>query len=65
MTQERVKLGLKRAIANGTKLGRPKSTFNKELAKELLKTMSLRAVTKRLNISPVTLMRFKNTVIIR
>ena len=62
LIRERVKLGLKRAVANGTKLGRPKSTFNKELAKELLKTMSLRAVAKRLNTSPATIMRLKKTI---
>lgn len=61
LIQERVKLGLKRAKEQGIVLGRPKSTFNKELAKELLKTMSLRAVAKRLNTSPATLCRIKIT----
>jgi len=57
LIRERVILGLKRAKKNGTKLGRPKARFNKELAKELLKTMSLRAVAKILSTSPATLCR--------
>jgi len=60
LIRERVILGLKRAKEKGTKLGRPKLKVNKELVKHFLKTMSIREVAKRMNVSPATIHRVKS-----
>lgn len=60
LIKERVCLGLRRAKQQGKILGRPKSTFNKELAKELLKTMTMRDVANRLKVSPATICRINH-----
>jgi DNA invertase Pin-like site-specific DNA recombinase len=55
LIQERVKLGLKRAVANGAKLGRPKININKYHILHLRNEgRSLRDIGEQLKISYVT-----------
>jgi DNA invertase Pin-like site-specific DNA recombinase len=56
LIQERVKLGLRRAVANGTKLGRPKLEVNKyQVLNMRNQGMSYRQIAKQLNISHVSI----------
>ncbi|RVC79307.1 recombinase family protein [Mesorhizobium sp. M4A.F.Ca.ET.022.05.2.1] len=52
MIQERVKVGLARAIANGKKLGRPTKSYNvSEIKADGISGLSIRLIAKRHNIS--------------
>ena len=52
LIQERVKLGIKRAVANGIKLGRPKLKVNKYTLLNLRNQgLSIRQIAKEVNVS--------------
>ena len=52
---ERVKAGLRRAVENGARLGRPKVEVDLELIREMRKQgLSLRAIAKRTGVSRTT-----------
>ena len=59
MIRQRVKAGLKRAVAQGVKLGRPKidSTTERKVRKQLAKGMGILKVAKSLGIGTGTVQR--------
>ena len=62
MIRQRVKAGLKRAVAQGVKLGRPKidSTTERKVRKQLAKGMGMLKVAKSLGIGTGTVQRIAN-----
>lgn len=59
MIRERVKAGLKNAIAKGTHCGRPAKMFDRKKAAELRKAgVSVRKMAKKLGITKGTVQRF-------
>ena len=62
MIRQRVKAGLKRAVAQGVKLGRPKvdSTTERRVRKQLAKGMGILKVAKSLGIGTGTVQRIAN-----
>ena len=62
MIRQRVKAGLKRAVAQGVKLGRPKidSTTERKVRKQLAKGMGILKVAKSLGIGTGTVQRIAN-----
>ena len=65
MIRQRVKAGLKRAVAQGVKLGRPKidSTTERKVRKQLAKGMGILRVAKALGIGTGTVQRIANELI--
>jgi DNA invertase Pin-like site-specific DNA recombinase len=59
MIRQRIKAGLKRAVAQGVKLGRPKidSTTERKVRKQLAKGMGVLKVAKSLGIGTGTVQR--------
>lgn len=51
LIKERIHMGLSRARKQGKRLGRPARIFDREKAREMLKTMSVREVSRRLGVS--------------
>jgi DNA invertase Pin-like site-specific DNA recombinase len=62
MIRQRIKAGLKRAVAQGVKLGRPKidSTIESKVRKQLAKGMGILKVAKSLGIGIGTVQRIAN-----
>ena len=62
MIRQRIKAGLKRAVAQGVKLGRPKidSTTERKVRKQLAKGMGILKVAKSLGIGTGTVQRIAN-----
>jgi DNA invertase Pin-like site-specific DNA recombinase len=62
MIRQRVKAGLRRAVAQGVKLGRPKidSTTERKVRKQLAKGMGILRVAKLLGIGTGTVQRIAN-----
>ena len=62
MIRKRVKAGLKRAVAQGVKLGRPKinSTTERKVRRQLAKGMGILRVAKSLGIGTGTVQRIAN-----
>jgi len=62
MIRQRIKAGLKRAVAQGVKLGRPKidSTIERKVRKQLAKGMGILKVAKSLGIGTGTVQRIAN-----
>ena len=62
MIRQRVKAGLKRAVAQGVKLGRPKidSTTERKVRKQLAKGVGILKVAKSLGIGTGTVQRIAN-----
>jgi DNA invertase Pin-like site-specific DNA recombinase len=62
MIRQRVKAGLKRAVAQGVKLGRPKidSTIERKVRKQLAKGVGILKVAKSLGIGTGTVQRIAN-----
>jgi DNA invertase Pin-like site-specific DNA recombinase len=62
MIRQRVKAGLKRAVAQGTKLGRPKvdSTVERKAQKQLEKGVGILKVAKMLGLGTGTVQRIKH-----
>jgi DNA invertase Pin-like site-specific DNA recombinase len=48
---ERIQMGLGRARKQGKRLGRPKRIFDRENARQMAETMSVREVARRLGVS--------------
>jgi len=70
LIRERVAMGIHRARKQGKELGRPRAVFDREKARNLAETMSVRAIAKQLGVSkslvaralqkqPGPLLRFK------
>jgi putative DNA-invertase from lambdoid prophage Rac len=51
LIKERVQMGISRARKQGKQLGRPKRIFDKEKARLLAQTMSLREAARQLGVS--------------
>jgi DNA invertase Pin-like site-specific DNA recombinase len=51
LIKERISMGISRARKQGKALGRPKRIFDRERARMMLETMSLREVARRLGVS--------------
>lgn len=51
LIKERVHMGISRARKQGKQLGRPKRIFDREEARTMLKTMSVRQVARQLGVS--------------
>ena len=51
LIKERVHLGIHRARKEGKRLGRPKRVFDREKARQMLQTMSVREVARQLGVS--------------
>jgi putative DNA-invertase from lambdoid prophage Rac len=51
LIKDRVHMGISRARKQGKRLGRPKRVFDRERARTMLQTMSIREVAHRLGIS--------------
>jgi DNA invertase Pin-like site-specific DNA recombinase len=51
LIKERVRMGLSRARKQGKQLGRPKRIFDREQARTMLQTMSIREVARQLGVS--------------
>lgn len=51
LIKERVHMGLSRARKEGKQLGRPKQIFDREKARAMLQTMSVREVARQLGVS--------------
>ena len=64
MIRQRVKAGLKRAVAQGVKLGRPKidSATERKVRKQLAKGVGILKVAKSLGIGTGTVQRISNEV---
>jgi DNA invertase Pin-like site-specific DNA recombinase len=62
MIRQRIKAGLKRAVAQGVKLGRPKinSTTERKVRKQLAKGVGILKVAKSLGIGTGTVQRIAN-----
>src|SRR5213592_2236718 len=62
MIRQRVKAGLKRAVAQGIKLGRPKidSTIERRVRRQLAKGVGILKVAKSLGIGTGTVQRISN-----
>ena len=62
MIRQRIKAGLKRAVAQGVKLGRPKidSTIERKVRKQLAKGVGILKVAKSLGIGTGTVQRIAN-----
>ena len=62
MIRQRIKAGLKRAVAQGVKIGRPKidSTTERKVRKQLAKGMGILKVAKSLGIGTGTVQRIAN-----
>ena len=62
MIRQRVKAGLKRAVAQGAKLGRPKidSATERKVRKQLAKGMGILKLAKSLGIGTGTVQRIAN-----
>jgi DNA invertase Pin-like site-specific DNA recombinase len=62
MIRQRVKAGLKRAVAQGLKLGRPKldSTIERKVRTRLAKGVGILKVAKSLGIGTGTVQRIAN-----
>jgi DNA invertase Pin-like site-specific DNA recombinase len=62
MIRQRIKAGLKRAVAQGVKLGRPKidSTIERKVRKQLAKGFGILKVAKSLGIGTGTVQRIAN-----
>ena len=62
MIQQRIKAGLKRAVAQGVKLGRPKidSAIERKVQKQLAKGVGILKVAKSLGIGTGTVQRIAN-----
>ena len=65
MIRQRVKAGLKRAVAQGVKLGRPKidSTTERKVRKQRAKGVGILRVAKSLGIGTGTVQRIANELI--
>jgi DNA invertase Pin-like site-specific DNA recombinase len=61
MIRQRVKAGLKRAVAQGTRLGRPKvdAALERKAQKQLQKGMGILKVAKMLGLGTGTVQRIK------
>jgi len=57
LIKERVQMGISRARRQGKTLGRPKRIFDRDKAREMLETMSLRKAAKELGVSRGVLKR--------
>ena len=64
MIRQRVKAGLKRAVAQGVKLGRPKinSATERKARKQLAKGVGILKVAKSLGLGTGTVQRISNEV---
>jgi DNA invertase Pin-like site-specific DNA recombinase len=51
LIKERVQMGISRARKQGRQLGRPKRIFDREKARKMLQTMSIREVARQLRVS--------------
>ena len=62
MIRQRIKAGLKRAIAQGVKLGRPKidSAIERKVRKQLAKGLGILKLAKLLGIGTGTVQRISN-----
>ena len=51
LIKERVHMGISRARKEGKRLGRPKRIFDREKARAMLETMSVREAARQLGVS--------------
>lgn len=62
LIRERVHMGLSRARKRGKRLGRPKRIFDREKARTLVQTMSVRQAARHLGISRGVIGRGLSTI---